>query len=174
MENIQKASILLITAKDEIKTLLGEEYHMLNLTIETGLTALINRLSFVAGLSTTVTQDTAAMFPPVTNLMGQVIGKAEKVESAQLSAKEEARQQLIQKIDSFLGQLPALETAKILENYVTKEDLNAIRGAAKRVGIADWKTADVNAEFVELIRTAQKSQAEEAAGKKDLEEELTK
>ncbi len=158
---LKNASAILQEAKDAALAELNEA--KLGTTVKSGMERIINRLNFVTGHTTAT--PTQVEFPPITEMFGKKIETPKKVEAAELTPKDEERQKLIDKVNTLQENISKLDNAKILEDYVTKEDKQAIRGLAKRAGMTDFKTAELTGEYLDLIRAGLTANAEAKAAK---------
>lgn len=148
MEKMKLVAKVLADARAEIKSILTGEDDMVILPMDSGLERLVNRALFLGGIYA----DPAAAkveFPPIV-IEGVAVTKP--VTEEDLEPEDEAKGKFLKKVDELEKQFPALESEKILESYVVKEDIMAIRGVAKRAQLEDFRTAEINLEFLERIR----------------------
>lgn len=171
---IVQAHQLLVDTKAELLAILhGEEHGFTVITIGAGFDRMINQLSFLSANLTT-TDKTIPEFPPVTEFMGERLLTPVKVETVETTPTEDKKAAFLEKVNNLQANLDTLDDDKIIEDYVTKEDIQAIRGVAKRAGLEDYKNATIDAAYLKLIRAGLKANAEAAQAKEDLNKSLPK
>lgn len=150
MQNLKEVAKVLADAKAEIALLIPVDQDMLRLQFLSPLERLVNRASFLGGEIVNSTEKVE--YPPITEFMGEKIERMVPVKEEDLDPDQEAKDKFLAKIDTLQKDLGGLETKKILESYVTKEDRLVLRGLAKRANVEDYKDAEINVSFIEAIR----------------------
>lgn len=137
------------------------------LTAEAQLTRLHSQLQFLVGGSdrVTVVPSASTKLEPITEFMGVPINRAKPVTQSQLTPKEQEKALLQEKADRLEESIHTLENENILDSY--KNDVLPIRLVAKRAGLEDFKTAEINGTYLDEIRSAMKSQAEYEAKQRE-------
>lgn len=150
MTNVSQAVQVLVDAKSEVMALLDKN-NLTAISIEHGLDRLINKLKFLDGQSLDSGR-VQTVFGPITEFMGEKINYPVKIAEEEIVPEPTAVELFVKKVDEFQEQLPILDSAKVIDSYKTKEDLKVIRGAAKRAGLEDFKTAEITVDYVDQIK----------------------
>ena len=150
---------LLMSAKDQLNTLLKDSPILL-ITINSQLESMINRISLLNGVQNIIgglsKEELDIKFPPIP---GENDGISKPVTKEDLKPVLSKKEQFILDVENFSRNIFDMDNSKILDTFVTIEDITVIRGAAKAAGIQDFKTAEINGNFLDQIRiniTAQK------------------
>jgi hypothetical protein len=164
-ENFKLALDILLHAKDQIKKVLSDaDSASVLISIESKLDKGINQLAFLtqSGVTTAPAVD---QFPPVTNFMGEDI-VMKPAEPVVVDPTEEQRVAFVGKVDNIIASLltGTLTPELVVKNSPLPEDHLVIRGAAKKLGLADYDTADITVDYVSEIM--------EAAGAQKLQADL--
>lgn len=164
-ENFKLALDILLHAKDQIRKVLSDaDSASVLISIESKLDKGINQLAFLtqSGVTNAAVSD---QFPPVTNFMGEDI-VMKPAEPVVVDPTEEQRLAFVGKVDNIIASLLAgtLTPEEVVKNSPLPEDTLVIRGAAKKLGLADYDTADITADYV--------SEITEAAGAQKLQADL--
>lgn len=167
-----EALSVLTAARAEIIEILAEDGSTATISLKTGLDRMVNQLNFLTG-NKLQTQVIKEEFKPVTDFMGSPIVRKLPVDEANLSPKELERQQFIQKVNDLEASIDDRENKDILDSFSSAEDQLVIRGVAKRAGLDDYKTAEINADYLDMIREGLEENADAATAKANDEKKLT-
>lgn len=170
-EDLQRAIEVLQKAREEVLELLGDNFGVVQITLSTTFDRLINNLAFLSNGQPTGSP-VRVVYEPVTSFFGEPIDIPQRVTPEQLLPKEEEKSRFLSKVNDLQDNLQYLSNARIIEDYVTKEDQNAIRGVAKRAGLPDFKTAEINEDFMNRIRAGLKAKADKEAKVKKTNENI--
>lgn len=160
-EKFAAAADAISSCRDEVKVLIEGEGHA-SITVNTGLTVLVDRMNFLAGRKQGIgnVAHASTQLQPITEFMGDDIKKAPAVRQEELSPEEERRQQFLAKVEKTEETLKDRDNKDILESLVTDEDKLVIRAVAKRAGVEDYKDAEINDDFLDFVRKAMDDQEE--------------
>lgn len=115
---------------------------------------MLTRLKFMGGTlePKSVEEPTGPdPFPPITNFMGEDIRRPENKIAADLNPAAAEKQLYLDKVQNLYSKLPTMNPESILKSYVIPEDILVLRGVAKRAGVANYETAELNTEFIGAI-----------------------
>ena len=165
---------LLSATKKQINTLLNDSPILL-ITINSQLDTLINRVSLLSGIrnaeSDLTPDELETKFPPIPGDNDNALIPVTKEDlKPELSVKE----QFLADVKNFSENIFNQENEKILEAYITSDDIRVIRGAAKVAGIEDFKTAEVNGLLLDKIRENLTAQKTAAVSKVTKDEDIAK
>lgn len=148
---------ILSKAKDDI---LPQLQGVTKITIETGLTRMINQLSFMAGQS--IISKVNTNFEPVTNFMGTKVNVTPVVTPEILTPTEDEKKKFVGKVLDLERELPLLTNEQVRERYSGPGDDKIVRGVAKRAGMEDFRDAIINDEYLDDVRDALKEKNSQA------------
>jgi hypothetical protein len=151
------------SAQADLQQALADKHEVVLIGINAKFEIMKNQLRMMAGMN--VFSENKVDLPPVTEFMGDPIEKKQgkPVETKNLSARELQVKNLTDKADKLQESLDTLKNEQILESY--QNDLAPIRLLAKRAGLEDFKEAQINGEYLDLIRNGFKEQEEINAAK---------
>lgn len=146
-KTLQDVVDILILAKNQIADITnGTDYGHISLNIDSSLTGLINRVSFLAGVPITVRQ--SQEFKPITEFMGEDILTPQPIKPADLEPTDTEETLYKTKVHTLYDALPTIPIKEILDSYVTTEDQLVLRGVARLAGVTDYKEAPINEAFI--------------------------
>lgn len=173
MANDQEALKLAVaeiqSAKETVLSMIpADTYGMIRITVESDFNRMLNRLAFVAGTPMSSGGSVTQEFKPVTNFMGEELQvKTDKPLSEEVSPKDTEIQIFLKKVEELKASIDIRKNKDILDSFTQPNDLLVIRGLAKQAGLEDFRTAEINSEYLDLIRAALKENDESQQTEKE-------
>lgn len=167
-EKYQKAFEVLSKALKEVDDILKGT--PLYLIVITSLTKIVNRLSRHTSNSL-VSNNSEKKSKPLTKIMGQAIPQRkvnDTVPSVELSDKELFKE----KVEAYFLEFPTLSTESIFNRLIGPLDAAVLRGVAKKAGVQDFETHDINVSFVEKIQKGIKALSDLDEQELEIEQQL--
>jgi len=157
---------LITDCKDQSLTLLAEANSgPLSIKVSTTLTNLANNISFIAGMGISSNSSLSGNLEPVTRFMGEDIKRPEVIKTEDLTPKELEIKLFLEKVEKLSDYIKETDAtpASIIEAYSMDSDKLVIRGVAKKAGLENYKTGNIDEQFIADIRSAFLANDEEAA-----------
>lgn len=142
-----------------VKSLEDNGFGMLALTAKTKLEQVINMINHTLGGGASLRPVASMEFPPVTNFMGEELKTAKPVVQEELSPAEARKKQFIEDVDALESTFSDREDKDILAAFSLKEQQVVLRGLAKRYELENFKSAKIDAAFLQQIRDAMEKKA---------------
>lgn len=174
-KNFKQALEVLEDAKSQVKEILtGDEASSILLRITAGLNTGITALSHASGSANTAFA-TSTETKPITKFMGKAIERKDSnVSQEQLSIDEQEKQIFIDKVNNLYERISGLDSVEVLKIHTIPEDVLALRGVAKKAGVADFESAELDVKFIDTIKAKIAiNKAEGAATGKVLDDDFT-
>lgn len=173
-EAIAFAADILEQANADVKEALNAPEHMnLVTSIVMPLQVHINRLRAMSGTAHK-NKATVTEFKPITNFMGEELSMPKQVEANDLSPKEAEKKAFLAKVNKLYMEFNTLSADAILNSYSTPQDELALRGVAKKAGLQDFGTAEINIRFIQAISKGIEEREAQAVEQKKIEEDQAK
>lgn len=154
----------------EVNKSLGEtDYRGNLLEINSLFQRLIARLVFMGGIENPDSAPKETNLQPATRWMGRDI-KQDKTTAADLNPDAEARKIFLAKVDKLYEQISFMQPSIILNSYTISDDIMVIRGVAKRAGVKDFESRELNTAFIEDIQAGIAAKKSEAALQRDIDD----
>lgn len=171
LNSIQQAAKLLDDTRQVVLELL-EDKPMIKNFINNNFNIMLGRLAAVSGGKLAGIIKKKAPLEPVTVFMGEIINRKKPLEVKDLTPDEAEKANIREKADKLQNNFLNLTNEKILEAWTT--DPIVLRLIAKRVGVEDFREAEINDQYITNIRNAMKEQDAVLESKEDFEAGLNK
>lgn len=165
----------MIDTRDTINTLLKE--HNVGEHFQIGFNAkmnvMINQLNMLVGGGNTASMQhtESVVLKPVTEFMGVPIERAKRVTATQLNPRNEEVKVFRAKVDKLEQDFPNLTNEQVLDAY-GKVDTNVLRALARRAGVPDYQTVEINDTLIDQIRDGFSQIAKVTGHKAEVEDQI--
>lgn len=161
---VEQALSIIDDAKNDVCELL-KDHDMVKTSMIAKFDIMANQLRMMLGanLPSTVGASSKQTFPPVTDFMGDSIKTAKDVTVEDMNISDLELTLFREKVDQLQADFPQLSNDQILDSYKTQP--NVVRGVAKRAGLTEYRTAEINTDTLDLVREGLKAQAQLQADK---------
>lgn len=158
---VQEALNAAVKAQKDINSLLkGVDQGANLLSINQKFREIINRIQFMGAVVEPDTDEPQSnQFPPITEFMGEKIGKV-KVDYSEVSPEQAEKKAFLEKVETLENTISALSATEVLRHYSAPVDQTVIRGVAKRAGVKDFDSREVTEEFIDELKETIAGKAE--------------
>lgn len=167
---LQDSLAIIKEAKVQLNKIIGETEYRANLLELNSLFQRIEaRLVFIGAVDNSKAVQSDNKLQPMTRFMGKEI-KQDKTPSQRLDPQEHAIQLYRKKVNKLYEQIGGMHVSNILNSYTMEDDVMVLRGVAKKAGVTDYETKELNEAFVEEIQAGIAAKNEESALQKSIDD----
>lgn len=150
IEALNEVIAALETAKEKAETKLAPSLYGNHVPrIINKLNQELNQLKHLAGMNL---GNETVQFEPISSFMGEKIQRREMLDTEKITPSEADKEVFVKKVNDLYDAFPQMANDAILNSY--RADTSVIRGVAKKAGLQNYKEAELNFLFLDLIRDA--------------------
>lgn len=172
---VQQCMMIIKNAQSQIHQLLEGTDHVNNIL---EIDNLFRRLEFRFQSMGAVTEHEVITkkndpFPPITSWMGEELKVDKTISRADINPEEADRVAYLKKVEALYTMMPEMTVDQVLNSYTLEDHVLVVRGVAKRAGVKDFDTREMNVPFIEDILLAIELKNEEKSGQDKIDKELS-
>lgn len=167
---LQDSLQIIKQAQVEVNKILSQTDYRANLLeINSLFERLIARHVFMGAVQNPEDRPQERKLQPMTRFMGKEIAR-DKTTASDLNPDAEMVKKYLEKVAKLYEAIQFTSPSIILNSYTMADDILVLRGVAKKAGVADAETKELNNDFIEEIQFAIAAKIEETQLQKNIDD----